>query len=244
MSRVSLARRLGISPKTIQSWEMGRTFIERLEIIPVLEAELGCSLSAFIGKATGAAADFEAGIRHPEGESEAFKPGMATHHKLATRMGPLAPVFNVVLEKGELKEGDVAKLAAVPLVKPSALMQPISAIKAGEIIRHIIIPREWIPRAGVVAAVRMGDSAMMPMIPLGSLVAINLQVASPEKLLGKIAAIAFSVRGLRIRRVVRDMAGEGIYGASVTEHSRAKLPISQDRGDRILGVVIGVLAAV
>ncbi|MDR1535410.1 MAG: helix-turn-helix domain-containing protein, partial [Planctomycetota bacterium] len=27
MSRVSLARRLGISPKTIQSWEMGRTFI-------------------------------------------------------------------------------------------------------------------------------------------------------------------------------------------------------------------------
>lgn len=40
LSRAKLAKKLGISPKTIQSWEMGRTFIEDLSLIPKLNRAL------------------------------------------------------------------------------------------------------------------------------------------------------------------------------------------------------------
>lgn len=39
-SRAKLAKKLGISPKTIQSWEIGRTFIEDLSLIPKLNRTL------------------------------------------------------------------------------------------------------------------------------------------------------------------------------------------------------------
>lgn len=48
LSRAALAGRLGISPKTIQSWEMGRTFVEKLDIIPLIEQELGVSFTSLL----------------------------------------------------------------------------------------------------------------------------------------------------------------------------------------------------
>lgn len=250
MSRATLAMRLGISPKTIQSWEMGRTFIERLDLIPQLEAELECSLSGLIAKATGATAPVSY-----ENDSEAIQPvvsetqmGAASQQKLQTRPGPLSPKFSVVPLTGSADDIDPEQLAgdwaAVPMLKSAAVLNPVFNIQPRDIIKHIIIPREWVPRAGVLVAVRMGDSAMMPMIPLGATVIIDMRPSPLEKALTRIMAIDFNGKGLRIRRVVRDMAGERFYGASMTEHGRAQIQIRPSKGDRILGEIIGVLAPV
>lgn len=250
MSRATLAMRLGISPKTIQSWEMGRTFIERLDLIPQLEAELECSLSGLIAKATGATAP-------GAGESDAdtgfavvteAQMGSASQQKLQTRPGPLSPKFSVVPLPGSTEELDPEKLesewVAVPMLKPTAVLNPVFGLQPRDIIKHVIIPREWVPRAGVLVAVRMGDSAMMPMVPLGATVIIDMRPMNMEKALSKIAAIDFVGKGLRIRRVVRDMAGERYFGASMTEHGRAQIQIRANKGDRILGEVIGVMASI
>jgi transcriptional regulator with XRE-family HTH domain len=239
--------RLGISPKTIQSWEMGRTFIERLDLIPQLEAELECSLSGLIAKATGATVAAADEVRS---ESEAMmtehQMGTASQQKLLTRPGPLSPKFTInTLTPGE--EFDLEKLegdwAAVPLLKPAAVLNPVFGIQPRDIIKHVIIPREWVPRAGVLVAVRMGDSAMMPMIPLGATVVIDMRPMSLTKALTRITALEFAGKGLRIRKVVKDMVSDRYYGASVTEHGRAQMQIRENKGDRILGEVIGVLAA-
>ncbi|MDR1612049.1 MAG: helix-turn-helix domain-containing protein [Planctomycetota bacterium] len=246
MSRATLALRLGISPKTIQSWEMGRTFIERLDLIPQLEAELECSLSSLIAKATGATPSSGG---DPRAETEAaiaeHHMGSASQQKLLTRPGPLSPKFMIsVLSTGE--DLDPEKLegdwATVPLLRPAAVLNPVFSIQPKDIIRHVIIPREWVPRAGVLVAVRMSDSAMMPMIPLGATVIIDVRPLPMDRVLTKIAAIEFVGKGLRIRRVVKDMAGDRYFGASVTEHGRAQMQIRENKGDRILGEAIGTLA--
>lgn len=244
MSRATLAMRLGISPKTIQSWEMGRTFIERLDLIPQLEAELECSLSSLIAKATGATV---AEGEQP-GEIEDVQMGAASQQKLLTRPGPLSPKFNLADAASVASNGDADKFeiewVSVPMLKPGAVLNPVFEIQPRDILRHVIIPREWVPRAGVLVAVRMGDSAMMPMIPLGATVIIDMRPLPLEKALSRIAAIEFSGKGLRIRRVVRDMAGDRFYGASITEHGRAQMQIKPSKGDRVLGEVIGVLAPI
>ena len=250
MSRATLAMRLGISPKTIQSWEMGRTFIERLDLIPQLEAELECSLSGLIAKATGATAPGTAtdgAGAVPAVVSEA-QMGAASQQRLQTRPGPLSPKFSIAsasiaqdgIDVGHLE----AEWAAVPMLKTAAVLNPVFGIQPRDIVKHVIIPREWVPRAGVLVAIRMGDSAMMPMIPLGATVIIDMRPSPLDKLLSRIAAIEFVGKGLRIRRVVRDMAGERYYGASMTEHGRAQIQIKPAKGDRVLGEIIGVMTAV
>lgn len=250
MSRATLAMRLGISPKTIQSWEMGRTFIERLDLIPRLEAELECSLSTLIAKATGATV---AGSPLPIEEDaqtvvDEHQMGVASQQRLLTRPGPLSPKFTVAGAAAVSSNGDIDHLEAewvsVPMLKPGAVLNPIFDIQPRDIIRHVLIPREWVPRAGVLVAVRMGDSAMMPMIPLGAIVIIDLRPAPLEKILTRIAALDFAGKGLRIRRVVRDMAGEKYFGAGITEHGRAQMHIRPAKGDRVLGEVIGVMASI
>ncbi len=266
MSRATLAMRLGISPKTIQSWEMGRTFIERLDLIPQLEAELECSLSTLIAKATGATVavgagagsalslasgqSFSGGLAYSEAADamvyDEHQMGSASQQRLLTRPGPLSLKFNLTTAASMAVNGEADKMevdwVSVPMLKPSAVLNPVFEIQPKDIIRQVIIPREWVPRAGVLVSVRMGDSAMMPMIPLGATVIIDLRPLSLEKALGKIAALDFAGKGLRIRQVKRDMAGERYFGASIMEHGRAQMQIRLGKGDRVLGEVIGVLA--
>lgn len=273
MSRATLAMRLGISPKTIQSWEMGRTFIERLDLIPQLEAELECSLSSLIARATGAAnspppasaasgmpGTLSAMAASPSFPADTVSTAMAVegHHlmgsasqqRLLTRPGPLSPKFTLAPAHAQgVSAFDSERLelewVSLPMVKPGAALNPVFEIQPKDILRHVIIPREWVPRAGVLVAVRMGDSAMMPMIPLGAIVVIDLRPLALDKTLGKVAALDFSGKGLRIRKVVRgETTGERYFGASVTDHGRARMPIRPDKGDRVLGEVVGILAPV
>ncbi len=80
------------------------------------------------------------------------------------------------------------------------------------------------------------------MIPLGATVIVDLRPVPLEKALGRIAALDFVGKGLRIRQVKRDMAGERYFGASITEHGRAQMQIRPSKGDRVLGEIVGVLA--
>jgi hypothetical protein len=135
-------------------------------------------------------------------------------------------------------------MAAAPLVKPAALLNPIANLKPREVLGHIVFPMSWVPRAGIIAATRMGDSAMLPMIPLGATVVIDMRPCPLEKSVGLIAAICYAGRGLRIRRIEKSMTEDRYFGVSVTEHARAKMPIRPDKEDRIVGLVVGAMAQI
>ena len=251
MSRATLAIRLGISPKTIQSWETGRTFIERLDLIPQLEAELECSLSTLIAKATGTTVAVVPAAQQETTNTavmDEHQMGSTSQQRLPTRPGPLSPKFTLdttasVASNSEVGEAEI-EWVSVPMLKPKTLLGLIFEPHPCDILRQVIIPREWVPRASVLVAVRMGDSAMMPMIPLGATVIIDLCPVPVEKSISRITALEFAGKGLRIRRVIHDMASNRYYGASITEHGRAPMHIRPSKGDRVLGKVIGVMASV
>jgi transcriptional regulator with XRE-family HTH domain len=49
-SRAKLAVELGVSSKTIQSWETGRTFPENMSLVPIIEKKLGFFVPDILGQ--------------------------------------------------------------------------------------------------------------------------------------------------------------------------------------------------
>lgn len=231
MSRAALALRLGISPKTIQSWENGRTFIERLELIPRLESELGCSLSRLIAQASGA---------------EQLPDATPAAPQTAPRMGPLQAKVELAPARADC-EPDVDELensfVAVPIITAAAAMGPVSEIHARSVHGQLVVPADWMPRSGVVAALRMADSAMSPMFPIGGMVVVDLRPVDPAKAVGKPVAVVLREKGLRIRRIFADSRPGRLYAAGCNG-KRARQPFRGDSGDRIVGMVIGSVSRV
>ncbi|MBN2712695.1 MAG: helix-turn-helix transcriptional regulator, partial [Planctomycetes bacterium] len=234
LSRAALGLRLGISPKTIQSWEMGRTFIEDLSLIPAIEAELDISVSGLIARATGA----ESAVAEAPASYGSRKRAMA-------KAGPLATSFDIHAVKNEAMpdaEELAKKIVAVPLVKPSAVTKPVSELTTKDIIEHITIPGEWAPRGGVLIAYRMSDSGMVPIIPLGGTVIIDRRPQETDKAMNRMVALYLQSKGVRIRRLMKDPISGKVMGTTAFDSRRGKVNFREDMGDYILGRIVGILA--
>lgn len=233
ISRAALGVRLGISPKTIQSWEMGRTFIEDLSLIPALESELDISISDFIAHSVqgehGAATVKEPSARYGKGVT-AGPTGL--HVAVQPVLGPEA------LDPDRLETDFVA----VPSVKTNSLRKPVSELTAKDFTQHVIIPRAWVPRGGVLIACRMGDSGMNPMIPLGGTVIVDRRGMALEKAMNRVVALDIHNRGVRIRRLVTDAITRKVIAMTAVEGRRGRVDFRADQGDTILGPVVGILA--
>lgn len=265
ISRATLAIRLGISPKTIQSWEMGRTFIEELGLIPEIESELDISISKMIalsvaghtgknGKmALTLAARPETAEEDEEDDedsvaAESAPPAYGSPAALARsrpRPGPL-PLFVNKLDALPVEpEEDVFKnWMTVPMLTIDAVLRGVSELSPRDVVGHLIAPSAWTPRGGVMAACRMGDSSLVPTIPLGAAVVLDMRPLPPEKAIGKLVALRLQHKGLRIRRLIQDTATGRLYGAPAIEHSRGRMPFRPEHGDEVIGRVVGVVTEV
>ena len=252
ISRAALAVRLGISPKTIQSWEMGRTFIEKLDLTPALENELDIDVSAFIAQAVTPDTPQKL-VPEPMGAAEPGPPAYASRPPRPgrPRAGPLAATFVVrhapvseayPTDAGRLADEWAGEWVAVPLVRPQAVSQPLASLTERDARAHVLVPASWVPRGSVLVATRMGDSAMAPMIPLGSAVIIDRRPPEGEKDVGRTLAIHFHGKGLRIRRLTRDAAKGKYYGSASWEEVRHRIPFRPEKGDALVGRVVGWLA--
>jgi transcriptional regulator with XRE-family HTH domain len=236
LSRAALAMRLGISPKTIQSWEMGRTFIENLSLIPAIEAELTISVTSLIEKSTR-------GIM-PEVAAEAPAEYGASSSKGCPKTGPVHVGFTLHAAKlAAMPEEDILSkdVAAVPLLRPVAAAKPVPSLTTKDIAKYVVIPAEWVPRGGVLVAYRMSDSGMDPMIPLGGIVIVDRRIQDVERSLGRLVALNMNSKGVRIRRLIDDPISRKLVGVTALEGRRGKIPYREDQGDTILGRVVGVM---
>ena len=128
LSRVMLGLRLGISPKTIQSWEMGRSFVENLNLLPILERELGIDLKDTFNK--------KALPKNPK-----FPQPLALTFNLIARSGPKPAVDRLAKD-----------LIAIPLLRQAAATKDVHEIARQDIVGHAIIPRKWIVRGRLLTA--------------------------------------------------------------------------------------------
>jgi len=73
---------------------------------------------------------------------------------------------------------------AVPLVTPATLAN--KAMPPQKVDGHILAYRQWIPHPRETVAVRLSDDAMNPILPAGSVVAIDRALTDPQQLQGRI----------------------------------------------------------
>lgn len=227
LSRAALSVRIGVSAKTIQSWEVGRTFIEDLSIIPILDSELETSIIAMIAKASGA--------KHPAPDD-----APPSHRASSTRQrGDIVPLHLYGATPEQAHEIEAA-FVAVPVLFPNAACVDVPGLKQEHIERYITIPRSWVPRGGTLVAFKMLEGVMEPTIPQGAHVVVNRRHEPPGKVVGKM--VALEIRGqFRIRRLTKKQDGTFLAEPEGVGRPGA-LPFSLEAGDRVLGRIRGVLA--
>lgn len=237
LSRAALGLRLGVSPKTIQSWEMGRTFIENLSLIPAIEDELEINIPEIIDRS----------VRRTGGASMAAEApaSYGARRKGRPQAGPISAQFDVHVLAGpaapeaeDLAEG----LVAIPVIKPRAAAKPVADLENKDIAGHAVIPSDWTPRGGVLVAFRQGDSSMAPMIPLGGTVIVDRRPCEMRQALNRVVALFIQNKGLRIRRLQEDPYSQKLMGMPILDGMRGKAPFRPDHGDEVLGRVVGVMA--
>lgn len=77
---------------------------------------------------------------------------------------------------------------AVSLMPLSALTQRGGAKAGGEAEGHILAYRQWIPHPRETVAVRLSDDSMQPILPAGSVAAVDRAMVDPDKLDGRLVA--------------------------------------------------------
>jgi SOS-response transcriptional repressor LexA len=92
----------------------------------------------------------------------------------------------VLIAPENLPEDSVSDFVAVGLVRLSALADLPASSRQFE--GYILAYRQWIPHPKETVAVLLDDDAMYPILPAGSIVAIDRAVRDPQRLQGRLVA--------------------------------------------------------
>lgn len=240
LSRQVLSARLGVSPKTVQSWEMGRTFIEKLSLFPLIERELGISLSEIIEDAMTHDTPGKKGRKASEGRAKYGKSSEILAEVADTE--PVTFSFNQVRTNTELTTEVGENYYAIPIIKPTSISKPVADLKASDVVDHTIISNEWVPRGGVMIACTASDAGLEPTVPQDSLIVIDRRELIIEKSIGRNIAIFQKNKGLKLRQLEEGDKPGSIRGVPAGGKTRGSFEIKQDKGDMILGRIVAVFA--
>ncbi len=239
LSRQVLSARLGVSPKTVQSWEMGRTFIEKLSLFPLIERELGISLSEIIEEAmlqeTGNKGEKAA-------ESKVNYSNKSTVTTEVSETCPLVFSFNQVKTNSELMPEVAENYYAIPIIKPSSVSKPVFDLKDSDVIDNTIICKDWVPRGGVMIACTIDDNGLEPTIPATSLIIIDRRELMLEKCIGRNIAIFQKGKGIKVRQLEEGTTEGSLRAVPAGGKSRGSFDIKPEKGDIILGRIVAVFA--
>lgn len=235
LSRAKLGEMLGISPKTVQSWESGRTFIEDLSLISSINEIMDIDLWNLLAKITS-------GRRPPSIAESAAIYGNSPLGCMKTPSDTPLKLHTTPTTKPTATEQAVQASARTPVLRPRALQKPISELTQNDITHYTVIPSSWTPRGGVLVAIPMTDTRMMPIIPQGSTVVIDRRPLSAKKASGRIVALSLMEGCVRIRRLIKDADSGKLVGATALGEKRGRVIFDAENGDSILGKVVGVLA--
>ena len=135
------------------------------------------------------------------------------------------PTEVIVASSPDQPGGDSStEFVAVSLV-PLALLGS-RVINPDRIEGHILAYRDWLPHPRETVAVRLDDEAMFPILPAGSVVAVDRSVTDPHRLQGKM--VAASPDGLPMIRWL-DLSGRHlIFRPNQPSREHPLIPIELD----------------
>lgn len=150
----------------------------------------------------------------------------------------------VSMQTAGVDERAMAEFYVLPLYADEvAAGQPLE-MRDTEIEGPAIIHRAWCPHPRETDYVRVHatGTSMEPTVPAGSIVTIDRAETDPERLVGKVAAIAMREGGVTLKRLQRAERG-GFVGVPDNPSNENKA-IALGDGDRIIGLVQTVHARI
>ena len=92
----------------------------------------------------------------------------------------------VIVAPESVSDSVSSEFVAIALYPLSELADPI--LDPGTAEGHVLAYRSWLPNPSETIGVRLSDEAMHPILPAGSIVAVDRSVTDPRKLHGQIVA--------------------------------------------------------
>ncbi len=223
-----------------------KTFAERLQAMLYRSPKTGAEIIKQVGIDEKTMRDFVEGRAVPKiavatklGEALMVDPLWLLHgiEDVPTRGG--APItanvtfITTPLTRRSTRENPVFYL--LPLISGAAAAGPPAAIVEDEIEDFIpsIKHSDWCPHPTKTVCLRVAGESMLPTIPDGGLVAIDLAQRDPEQLVGKICAFRYD-DGVGIKRLVR---AKNVWIARPDNASSGEIATFKD--DEIAAALIG-----
>lgn len=94
----------------------------------------------------------------------------------------------VLVAPDNLPQDNLSDFVAIDLIPLAGLVQPSLARPTSD--GHVLAYRQWIPNVAETVAVQLEDDSMHPILPAGSVVAVDRSLRDPELLHGKLVAAA------------------------------------------------------
>lgn len=130
----------------------------------------------------------------------------------------------------------MAEFVAVSLVPMKELTKRV--IDPSHVEGYIMAYRQWLPNPQETVGVRLEDDAMHPILPAGSIVAIDRSVTTPQELQGRI--VAACPDGVPMVRWL-DVSGRHMIlrpNLANKEHPLLPVEIDSHSGDLLIGQVV------
>jgi transcriptional regulator with XRE-family HTH domain len=173
-----LARRLNLPARTWYNYETGVTV--PAEVLLMFIEQTGVNpLWLLTGRGPRYRRNLEDDILSELTPEQLIRRGL---EKLEQR-----PNEVVLVAPENLPTEQPSEFVAVDLVPLAALARPG---KPGPVEGHILAYRMWIPHPRETVAVRLEDDAMHPILPAGSVAAIDRAITDPDQLQGRLVAAA------------------------------------------------------
>jgi SOS-response transcriptional repressor LexA len=174
-----LARRLNLPARTWYNYETGVT----------VPAEV---LLSFIDQ-TGANPEWLLsgnGPRYHRGLEDSILSELTPQQLIRRGLEKLEqePQEVVLVMPDNLPQDDLSDFVAIDLVCLADLVGPASARPRAD--GHVLAYRQWIPHVAETVAVQIDDDSMHPILPEGSVVAVDRASRNPDHLHGKLVAAA------------------------------------------------------
>ena len=143
----------------------------------------------------------------------------------------------VIASPESLPAAEAAEFVAIALYPLRELANPV--LDPGRSNGHVLAYRQWLANPTETVGVRLTDDAMHPILPAGSIVAIDRSVTDPLKLTGQIAAVCPADHEPMIRWL--DMSGRHVLlRSNQTGKDYPLIPIEYDSKNKnmIIGKVV------
>lgn len=142
----------------------------------------------------------------------------------------------VLVAPENLGEEEASNFVAVDLVPFEALLDRTGSYRA---LGHILAFRQWIPHPRETVAVTLSDDAMFPILPSGSVVAIDRLVRDPMQLQGKMV-VAVPENGTPIIRWLEVSGRHMILRPNLPSREHPMIPVElrDNNHNPILGQVV------